>query len=91
MVLKEWVDVYVDREDWTMNQAADATHAQHGLFCVNHAYSGDLRWHDFSFDWNNADIIEIYHNLEGCNNGPMLSWWDHLLNSGYRIVGVGRY
>ena len=87
--LKEWVDVYVDRDGWTMNQAADATHAQHGLFCVNHAYSGDLRWHDFSFDWNNADIIEIYHNLEGCNNGPMLSWWDHLLNSGYRIVGVG--
>lgn len=87
--LKEWVDVYVDRAGWSMNQAADATHAQNGLFCVNHAYSGDLRWHDFSFDWHKADLIEIYHHLEGCNNGPMLSWWDHLLNEGYRIVGVG--
>jgi hypothetical protein len=87
--ISKWVDVYVDREGWSMNQAADATHGQGGLFCVNHMYSGDLRWQDFSFDWHKADLIEIYHNLEGCNNGPMLSWWDHLLSQGLKIVGVG--
>lgn len=87
--LKSWVDVYVDRPDWSMNQAADAVHAQGGLFCVNHAFSGDLGWRDFDFDWDRADLMEIYHNLEGCNNAFQLMLWDQHLNAGRRLIGVG--
>jgi hypothetical protein len=87
--IKQWVDVYVDRPDWMMNQAANAVHQQGGLFCVNHAFSGYMAWRYFDFDWRQADLMEIYHNLEGCNNDRQLPLWDHLLNSGFRIVGVG--
>ena len=88
--IQKWVDVYTDREDWDMNKAADEVHRQGGLFCVNHAFSGGrLGFRSFYFDWHKADLMEIYHNLEGCNNQPMISYWDHLLLQGYRIIGVG--
>lgn len=87
--IKEWVNVYIDQPGWSMNQAADQVHGQGGLFCVNHPFSDDLAFRSFDFDWNNADLIEVYHNLEGCNNLPQMSWWDHLLLTGHRIVGVG--
>lgn len=86
--LKEWVDVFVDRPTWSMNQAADATHAQGGLFCINHPYSGDLAWKSYDFDWSKADLMEIYHNLEGANNHYHTGLWDLLLSQGYRIIGV---
>ena len=86
--IQEWVDVYVDRPDWTMNHAARAVHKQGGLFCVNHAFSGYMAWRYFDFDWRLADLLEVYDQLEGCNTDRQLSLWDHLLNSGLRIVGV---
>lgn len=87
--LQEWVDVYVDRPGWDMNQAADAVHAQGGLFCINHAFSGYLGWRAYDFDWSKADLMEIYHNLEGPNNHFQPPLWDHHLRLGGRIVGVG--
>jgi hypothetical protein len=87
--LQEWIDVYVDRPGWDMNQAADAVHAQGGLFCVNHAFSGYLGWRAYDFDWSKADLMEIYHNLEGPNNHFQPPLWDHHLRLGRRIVGVG--
>lgn len=88
--IHRWVDVYTDREGWDMNRVADDVNSQGGLFCVNHAFSGGrLGYRSFYFDWHKADLMEIYHNLEGCNNQPMLSYWDHLMLRGYRIVGVG--
>ena len=87
--LNAWVNVFVDEDDWSMNQAADVVHEQGGLFCVNHAYSGYLGWRDFAFDWNQADLFEIYHNLEGCNNAYQIGLWDQRLNQGNRLVGVG--
>lgn len=87
--LQSWVNVYIDRPGWDVNQAIEAVHQQGGLFCINHAYSGDLSWRDFSLDWSKVDLEEIYHNLEGSNNDYQLSLWDHHLLSGYRIVGVG--
>ena len=87
--LHEWVDVYVDRLGWRMDDAADAAHAQHALFCVNHAYSGDLGWRAYDFDWDKADLFEIYHNLEASNNNHQMPLWDRLLAAGHRIVGVG--
>ncbi len=86
--LQDWVDVYVDRPDWSINQAAESTHDQGGLFCINHAFSGDLAWRSFDFSWDNADLIEIYHNLEGANNNFHPGLWDMLLVTGYRIIGV---
>ncbi len=87
--IKKWVNVYVDQPGWSMNQAADDVHTQGGLFCVNHPFSGDLCFRAFDFDWHKADLMEIYHNLEGCNNVPQFTWWDHLLLTGHCIVGVG--
>ena len=87
--IQEWVDVYVDRDDWSMEQVADAVHAQEGLFCVNHPFSGDLGWRAYDFDWDRADLMEIYHNLEGANNGYHTGLWDHHLRLGRQIIGVG--
>jgi len=87
--IQEWVNVYIDKPDWSANDAAEEVHRQGGLFCINHAFSGYLSWRDFELDWNLVDMEEIYHNLEGCNNSYQLSLWDQHLNQGYRIVGVG--
>lgn len=87
--IRDWVDVYVGRPDWSMNDAADASHVQNGLFCVNHAFSGYLGWRTSDFDWDKADLLEIYHNLEGPNNNMLLPLWDHHLRLGRRIIGVG--
>jgi hypothetical protein len=77
-----------DGAAWTMNEVADAAHEAGGLFCVNHPFAGDLAWQWWEFDWNKADGIEILHALEGTGNNQQLSLWDHLLLSGYRVVGV---
>lgn len=87
--MREWVDIYVDMPSWTMNDAADAIHAQGGLFCVNHPYSGDLGWRTYEFDWSKADLMEVYHQLEGPQNNFQTPLWDRLLHTGHRIVGVG--
>jgi len=83
-----WVDTYVDRPGWGMNDAADATHAQGGLFCINHPLSGDFGWRSHDFDWGRADLLEVYHSLEGPNNNLQPALWDHHLQLGRRIVGV---
>ena len=86
--LKQWVDVYVDRDDWSPDQAAAEVHKQGGVFCINHVMSSLLGWRHFGFDWSNADIFEIIHSLEGANNIPQVSFWDTLLREGYRLIGV---
>ncbi|MBF6594486.1 MAG: CehA/McbA family metallohydrolase [Thermaceae bacterium] len=86
--LSEWVNPFVDGDGWTVNDAAQATHAQGGLFCVNHAFSLDLGWRYHRFDWRQADLIEIYHHLEGSANTPQLTLWDSLLRQGLRVTGV---
>jgi len=86
--LSEWVNPFVDAGDWSINDAAQATHAQGGLFCVNHAFSLDLGWRYHRFDWQQADLIEIYHHLEGSANTAQLTLWDSLLRQGHRITGV---
>jgi len=86
--IKKWVDVFIDRDDWNANQAAEETHEQGGLFCINHVMSSLLGWRHFDFNWENADLFEIYHSLEGANNIPQIGIWDALLREGFRLIGV---
>lgn len=86
--ISKWVNVFVDQKTWSMNQAADETHQMGGLFCINHAFSGELGWSDFTFDWSKADLFETFHLQEGPNNNLQISLWDSLLREGYRIIGV---
>jgi len=86
--IKKWVDVFIDRDNWSANSAAEETHKQGGLFCINHAFSTALGWRHFDFNWENADLFEIYHSLEGPHNMPQISMWDTLLREGHRIIGV---
>jgi sugar phosphate isomerase/epimerase len=102
--LSGWVNVYPDgpaidatgqavpvqagATDWDINAVARAAHEQGGLFCVNHAFAGDLGWRYHGFDWDLADMMEIYHHLEGPHNALQLGLWDEQLRQGRRIVGV---
>lgn len=87
--ISKWINVYIDQQGWSANKAAKEAHRQGGLFCVNHAFSGNLSWRDLTLDWGLVDMEEIYHNLEGVNNLYQLSLWDQHLSQGYKIVGVG--
>jgi sugar phosphate isomerase/epimerase len=73
---------------WDINDVARAAREQGGLFCVNHAFAGDLGWRYHGFDWDLADLMEIYHHLEGPHNAFQLGLWDEQLRRGRRIVGV---
>ncbi len=102
--LGRWVNVYPDgpaldaaghalpvqpgAERWDINAVARAAREQGGLFCINHAFAGDLGWRYHDFDWGLADLMEIYHHLEGPHNALQLGLWDEQLRQGRRIVGV---
>lgn len=73
---------------WDINAVARATRERGGLFCVNHPFSGDLGWRYHEFDWDLADLQEVYHHLEGPHNALQLGLWDEQLRRGRRIVGV---
>jgi hypothetical protein len=82
------VDPSVDGDGWSMGDVADAVHAQGGIFCVNHPFSGMLGWRVDNFDWGKADAMEVVHALEGPNNVMQQGFWDHHLRVGRHIVGV---
>lgn len=87
--VRHWHDIYVDgRDDWNINLLAQAVREQGGLFCVNHAFSADLGWRYHEFDWRLADLVEVYHHLEGPGNLLQIGLWDELLRQGHRIIGV---
>ncbi len=73
---------------WDINAVARAARERGGLFCVNHPFSGDLGWRYHEFDWDLADLLEVYHHLEGPHNALQLGLWDEQLRRGRRIVGV---
>lgn len=73
---------------WDINAVARAAREAGGLFCVNHPFAGDLGWRYQDFDWGLADLLEVYHHLEGPHNALQLGLWDELLRAGRRIVGV---
>jgi hypothetical protein len=87
--LKTWVDTFIDDGKRTINDVIDETHAQGGLFSVNHAFSLNLGWRYHELDWTKVDLFEIYHHLTGSNNTAQLGLWDSLLMRGLKTVGVG--
>lgn len=88
--LSEWIDTFIDDgTNRSINDVIDDTHAQGGLFSVNHAFSLNLGWRYHELDWSLVDLFEIYHHLTASNNISQLGLWDQLLNQGYKITGVG--
>ncbi len=90
--LTDWVDTFADPcnpAKRTINDVAGDTHAQGGLFCVNHPFSLTLGWRYHEFDWARCDLLEVYHHLTGSNNSAQLGLWDSLLARGHKITGVG--
>ncbi len=102
--LDRWINVYPDGPArdaagrpiplgpggtaWDINAVARACRAAGGLFCVNHPFAGDTGWRYHEFDWGLADLLEVYHHLDGPHNALHLGLWDELLRAGRRIVGV---
>ena len=84
----ESVEVGPGGVPWDINAAASATRDRGGLFCVNHPFAGDLGWRYHQFDWGLADLMEIYHHLEGPHNALALGLWDEQLRAGRRLIGV---
>jgi hypothetical protein len=87
--LTTWVDTFIDDGKRSINDVIDETHAQDGLFSINHAFSLNLGWRYHDLDWTKVDLFEIYHHLTGANNTAQLGLWDHLLLQGMKTVGVG--
>jgi hypothetical protein len=87
--LTQWVDTFIDDGKRSINDVIDETHAQGGLFSVNHAFSLNLGWRYHELDWGKVDLFEIYHHLTGSNNVAQLGLWDALLQRGLKTVGVG--
>lgn len=86
--IKTWVNPLSDAPQRNINDVIHDTHAQGGLFCVNHPYSNVLGWQRHDIDWASVDLLEIYHHLEHQHNILQLALWDQLLNMGYAIVGI---
>lgn len=102
--LDRWINLYPDgpaldargtavpvergADHWDINAVARVARARGGLFCINHAFAGDLGWRYHEFDWDLADLLEVYHHLEGPHNALQLGLWDEQLRQGRRIIGV---
>ncbi|NBB90124.1 MAG: hypothetical protein GVY23_02835 [Spirochaetes bacterium] len=82
------IDPHADRTGWTLRDVAAAIHAQGGIFCVNHPFSGVLGWRAREVPWDEVDAMEIIHALEGPGTNLQLGLWDHLLRLGHRVVGI---
>lgn len=83
------IDPCVDGPGWTINDAADAIHAQGGIFGINHPFAAVLGWRNEDLDWDKVDIMEVIHALDRPNNNLQLALWDHHLRLGRKIVGIG--
>lgn len=86
--VSEPIDPHADRAEWTLRDVAAAVHAQGGLFCVNHPFSGVLGWRAEEVPWDEIDAMEVVHALSGPGNNLQLGLWDHHLRLGRKIVGI---
>jgi len=73
----------------SMEAAADAAHAQGGLFCINHPLSAGVSWRYGEFPLAKADLFEIACLPDGPVSFLYPTLWDRLLCDGLRPTGVG--
>lgn len=73
----------------TMETIADQTHAQGGLFSINHASSGLVAWRYHDFPVHKADLFEIWCLADGPTSFLYPSIWDTYLCQGFHLTGVG--
>lgn len=73
----------------SMEQIADETHSQGGLFSINHAASGLVAWRYHDFPVEKADLFEIWCLADGPTAFLYPSIWDTYLCQGIHLTGVG--
>jgi hypothetical protein len=86
--ITRWVDVYVDRDGRDCADLVRDVHAQHGLFGVNHPFSGQQAWRRADVDWADVDLLEVVNQGQDANNDAAIGLWDRLLCQGYDIAAV---
>ena len=95
--IREYVDWRAKRED-NLKEKIAAVHRQGGLVSIAHPFTvGDpfctgCEWEYANADLSQVDLLEIWSGSwqkTAIPNWRALTWWDELLNKGYRITGVG--
>lgn len=88
--MPEW---YVDGNSRSFTHVAKETKLQQGLFSINHPFIGELGWIEWDMDLSYVDCIEIWNNPGYVKSTEAMEKalvkWNELLNSGYRITGIG--
>lgn len=83
--LNHWLDFRCS-EAGHMRRIMEAAHTQEALFSINHPNS-TCNW---EYGWiEGTDAIEVWNGLWNRANYRSLSWWDELLQVGWRIAAVG--
>lgn len=95
--IREYIDWRAERTD-PLHEKISAVHNQGGLVSIAHPFVvGDpfctgCEWEYANVDLDAVDLVEIWSGSwqkGAIPNWRALSWWDKLLNRGYRITGVG--
>lgn len=82
-----WPDVYVDGQS-SASALADHIHADAGLVCVNHPFSGPQAWRRADIEWSQVDAMEVVNHGQFANNDAAIGLWDRLLAEGHDIAPV---
>ena len=85
----ELVDFLGLKQKPSMDQLAEDTHRQGGLFCINHPLSGEMGWRYQEFDLHKADLVEAWCLSELDATLPYPTYYDMLLARGYHLTAVG--
>ncbi|MCX7846228.1 MAG: CehA/McbA family metallohydrolase [Dictyoglomaceae bacterium] len=95
--LKEYIEWDIINPLDGIKKVADFVHSQGGLICIAHPFTiGDPVCTGcrctLNIDWRNVDAMEIWagsFNKRRHENTEALKLWRNLLNSGYKITGIG--
>jgi hypothetical protein len=96
--LYDWVDWRIGKDKYGVNDMIQEVHQQEGLFSINHPRTGNspndhAAWKIVSTDYQQVDALEVWNasviNKDSLVDQETLQFWDHLLNQGYRITGIG--
>lgn len=94
--VNDWIDWRIGHNGLKIDNVIDRIHDDGGIMSINHpcapSIDGHLCW-SHQIDYNKLDAIEILNapwlSINGDGNIKARKLWDKLLNSGYRIAGIG--